>query len=75
MKTYAAIIQCIESGANRAPDISERLGITVATAHARLHELKRLGVVRPVRLLNPNRKMHPKRHGEKYKRYLLIRKA
>ena len=70
--SYARIISCIESGANQIPSIAERAGMSIATVKARLHELKRFGIVRPVRLWNQTRSRCRHRRGEKYKRYLLI---
>jgi hypothetical protein len=67
-----AILAALESGLQIVPDIERATGIARASIWARLHEFKRIGVVRPIRL---RKTLGRGRNGEKYKRYLLIRLA
>jgi DNA-binding IclR family transcriptional regulator len=65
------VLEALEAGLQIVPEISLATGIPWNQVHARLHEFKRMGLVRPVRLQKSRRS----RNGERYKRYLLISKV
>ena len=69
----AKIIAAMESGADRAFLIARRIGKPLNQVYARLHELKCRGIVCAIRLRQPRHDRYGHRHGEKTKRYLLVR--
>ena len=61
-----AIIAAIEQGAHRAREIAAATGMKVESAHARLHELKRLGAVTAMRVPGTTKDRHSRTRQEKH---------
>jgi len=70
----SALILALESGVDRVKSLAATTGMKVESMHARLHELKRLGVVSAVRV-GHRRTSCGHWHGEREKRYYLTNKA